>query len=398
MKRSTILHDVPITFIGAGAMGEAMIGGLLRHKLVEPDAITAADRHPERLNEVRDLFHVHTTRDNRIAARNARVVVLSVKPQVLTAVYADLKGALRPSTLVVSIVAGARIASIAAGLGHKAIVRTMPNTPAQVGEGMTVWTATDAVSDTQRDQAGAILSALGKQLYVQDEGFLDKATAVSGSGPAYVFLLMEALIDAAVHLGWSRADARVLVIQTVRGAAIFAERSPVHPAEMQNYGNVTGRDERRRDLSARKGRLPHGPLEGGAGCLPTQRRARRRQRGRFGSLGSAPAHAENDAQAPSQTAVVPRSDSDDGCEVSGVSCLLPPTSCLCRALSPHGVHVHLQPCRAGRHPGGDLRLDQPSLAPASPFDRARPDRARRVVRGVDARRGGTGVAAREHGA
>lgn len=240
MKRSTILHDVPITFIGAGAMGEAMIGGLLRHKLVEPDAITAADRHPERLNEVRDLFHVHTTRDNRIAARNARVVVLSVKPQVLTAVYADLKGALRPSTLVVSIVAGARIASIAAGLGHKAIVRTMPNTPAQVGEGMTVWTATDAVSDTQRDQAGAILSALGKQLYVQDEGFLDKATAVSGSGPAYVFLLMEALIDAAVHLGWSRADARELVIQTVRGAAIFAERSPVHPAEMRNMVTSPG--------------------------------------------------------------------------------------------------------------------------------------------------------------
>ncbi len=240
MKRSTILHDVPITFIGAGAMGEAMIGGLLRHKLVEPDAITAADRHPERLNEVRDLFHVHTTRDNRIAARNARVVVLSVKPQVLTAVYADLKGALRPSALVVSIVAGARIASIAAGLGHKAIVRTMPNTPAQVGEGMTVWTATDAVSDTQRDQAGAILSALGKQLYVQDEGFLDKATAVSGSGPAYVFLLMEALIDAAVHLGWSRADARVLVIQTVRGAAIFAERSPVHPAEMRNMVTSPG--------------------------------------------------------------------------------------------------------------------------------------------------------------
>ena len=240
MKRSEILHDVPVTFIGAGAMGEAMIGGLLRHQLVTPGAITAADLQPERLKEVRDLFHVQTTQDNRLAARKARIVVLSVKPQVLSAVCADLNGVLRPSTLVVSIVAGARIASIAAGLGHEAIVRTMPNTPAQVGEGMTVWTATDAVSPIQREQAGAIVGALGKQIYVRDEGFLDKATAVSGSGPAYVFLLMEALIDAAVHLGWSRADAREMVIQTVRGAAIFAERSPVHPAEMRNMVTSPG--------------------------------------------------------------------------------------------------------------------------------------------------------------
>ena len=240
MKRSTILHDVPIVFIGAWVMGEAMIGGLLRHKLVGPDAITAADRHPERLKEMRDLFGVQTTADNRIAARKARLVVLSVKPQVLSAVCADLHGVLRPTTLVVSIVAGARIASIAAGLGHKAIVRTMPNTPAQVGEGMTVWTATEAVSDAQREQAGTILSALGKHLYVQDEEFLDKATAVSGSGPAYVFLLMEALIDAAVHLGWSRADAREMVIQTVKGSAMFAERSSVHPAEMRNMVTSPG--------------------------------------------------------------------------------------------------------------------------------------------------------------
>ena len=116
----------------------------------------------------------------------------------------------------------------------------MPNTPAQVGEGMTVWTATATVSETQREQAGAILGALGKQLYVQDEGFLDKATAVSGSGPAYVFMLMEALIDAAVHLGWSRADAREMVIQTVKGSAMFAERSSVHPAEMRNMVTSPG--------------------------------------------------------------------------------------------------------------------------------------------------------------
>ena len=240
MKRSTILDDAPVAFIGAGAMGEAMIGGLLRHKLVEPKAITAADLHQARLDEVKRLFGVRTTHDNRAAVRKARIVVLSVKPQVLSTVCADLSSVLRPSTLVVSIVAGARISSMAAGLNHEAIVRTMPNTPAQIGEGMTVWTATEAVSEKQREQAGAILGALGKHLFVRDESFLDKATAVSGSGPAYVFMLMEALIDAAVHLGWSRNDAKDMVIQTVRGSAMFAERSPVHPAEMRNMVTSPG--------------------------------------------------------------------------------------------------------------------------------------------------------------
>ena len=204
------------------------------------DAITAADLSPERLNTVAQLFKVSTTNNNRAAVRKADIVVLSVKPQVLSAVYTDLKGAFRPSTLVVSIAAGVSVTSIAAGLKHKSIVRTMPNTPAQVGEGMSVWTATEAVSDRQREQAGTLLEALGKQLYVRDEEFLDKATAVSGSGPAYVFMLIEALIDAAVHLGWSRSEAREMVIQTVRGSAIFAERSTLHPAEMRNMVTSPG--------------------------------------------------------------------------------------------------------------------------------------------------------------
>ena len=130
--------------------------------------------------------------------------------------------------------AGATITAIATGLGHRAIVRTMPNTPAQVGEGMTVWTATPEVSARQREQAGAIVAALGRQLFVEEERFLDMATAISGSGPAYVFLMMEALIDAAVHLGFSRDAARELVVQTIRGSAIYAEQQPVHPAELRN--------------------------------------------------------------------------------------------------------------------------------------------------------------------
>ena len=229
-----VLKNVNLAFIGAGAMGSAMIGGLVSRHGVEPDHVTASDRHGERLDEVRSQFGVATTHDNRAAAESAQVVVLSVKPQVLPGVLAELSGAIDPDALVLSIVAGATIETMAKGLDHGAIVRTMPNTPAQVGEGMTVWCATPEVSEAQRAQAGAIVGALGKQLFVEDEAFLDMATAISGSGPAYVFLMMEALIDAAVHLGFSRDAARELVLQTIRGSAIYAQQQPVHPAELRN--------------------------------------------------------------------------------------------------------------------------------------------------------------------
>ena len=229
-----VLNDLNVAFIGAGAMASAMIGGLLARHDMEQDEIVASDRHQERLDAVGEQFGVRTTLDNLAAARQAHVLVLSVKPQVLPGVLDELRGAVEPGVLVVSIVAGATIASIATGLGHRGIVRSMPNTPAQVGEGMTVWTATPEVSEAQREQARAIVAALGRQLFVEDEKFLDMATAISGSGPAYVFLMMEALIDAAVHLGFSRDAARDLVVQTIRGAAIYAEQEPVHPAELRN--------------------------------------------------------------------------------------------------------------------------------------------------------------------
>ena len=234
MNDTHVLDDVRIAFIGAGAMAEAMIGGLLSRRELGADRITASDRHRERLEELHGRFRIRTTPDNRAAAAGGDVVVLAVKPQVLPAVFADVGGALRPQALLLSIVAGATIESLAAGTRHRAVVRTMPNTPAQVGEGMTVWTATPEVSPPQREQARAVVGALGRELHVDAERFLDMATAISGTGPAYVFLLMEALIDAAVHLGFSRAEARELVVQTIRGSACFAERSTVHPAEMRN--------------------------------------------------------------------------------------------------------------------------------------------------------------------
>ncbi len=229
-----LLKDVNVAFIGSGAMGSAMIGGLLAGYDVDPGRVTASDRHEDRLAAVRNQFGIRTTLSNPEAVRRADIVVLAIKPQVLSTVAGELRGRIRDGALTLSIVAGTTISSIATQLNHRAIVRTMPNTPAQVGEGMTVWTATPEVSADQRAQAGAIVGALGRHLFVEEEKFLDIATAISGTGPAYVFLMMEALIDAAVHLGFSRSDARELVVQTIRGAAIYAQEQPVHPAELRN--------------------------------------------------------------------------------------------------------------------------------------------------------------------
>ncbi|MDY7076219.1 MAG: pyrroline-5-carboxylate reductase, partial [Chloroflexota bacterium] len=155
-------------------------------------------------------------------------------------VLAELRGRVRPTALVFSIVAGMPIATIHAGLDHVAIVRTMPNTPAQIGEGMTVWTAAPAVTEAQRAQARAILQTMGLEMYVTHEDALDMATAVSGTGPTYVFLLMEALVDAAVHLGFSRRQARTLVLQTVFGSVRFAQQSDIHLARMRNMVTSPG--------------------------------------------------------------------------------------------------------------------------------------------------------------
>lgn len=235
-----MLADLRLAFIGAGVMGEAMIRGLLTRGMVAPEAITASHPRQARLEELSSLFGIRTTPDNRAAAVGADIVVLCVKPQVLSGVLREMRGAVPAGAFVLSIVAGARIRTLAEGLGHQAIVRCMPNTPAQVGEGMSVWTATPAVTSQQRAQAQAILRALGRELPVAEEAFLDMATAVSGTGPTYVFLVMEALIDAAVHLGFSRADARQLVVQTIRGAATFAEQSRLHPAELRNMVTSPG--------------------------------------------------------------------------------------------------------------------------------------------------------------
>lgn len=235
-----MLHDAHLAFVGSGTMAEAMIKGILHQKLLEPERIVASGPRPERGRELEQRYGVHSTTVNLEAVRGAELVVLSVKPQVLPKVLVELHGKIRPDALVLSIIAGARIANIATGLDHGAIARAMPNTPAQVGAGMTVWTASDKASAQQQEQARAILAALGEELYVAEENYLDMATALSGTGPAYVFLFMEALVDAGVHLGFSRRIALKLVTQTVLGSALFAQQSGMHPAELRNMVTSPG--------------------------------------------------------------------------------------------------------------------------------------------------------------
>lgn len=209
-------------FIGSGVMAEAMIKGLLKKKLMDPSRIVVADIRPERGPELKERYGVSFTGDNRAAIEGADVVVLSVKPQVLPQVMPSIKDRVPRQALVLSIVAGARLGGIVEGLAHAAVVRSMPNTPAQIGEGITVWTASSSVTETQKGQAQQLLGALGMEVYVEDEELLDVATALSGSGPAYVFLFMEALIDEGVHLGFPRQLSEQLVLQTVKGSVDYA--------------------------------------------------------------------------------------------------------------------------------------------------------------------------------
>ena len=229
-----MLSGMKIAFVGSGAMGEAIIKGVLDAGLTTADAIVASDPVAERRQAMECAYGIGTSSSNIAAVRGAEIVILCVKPQTLEKAAPDLRQALSADALVISIIAGARISTLRRALGHERIVRSMPNTPAQIGKGMTVWMATPAVTETQRGQASAVLAALGAQISVAEEPFLDMATGLSGSGPGYVFLIIEAMIDAAVRIGFYRADAEQLVLQTLEGSVALARESGIHPAELRN--------------------------------------------------------------------------------------------------------------------------------------------------------------------
>jgi pyrroline-5-carboxylate reductase len=235
-----MLKDVKFGFIGSGAMATAMIAGLSKQGLIDPDKVTTSDPYVGQLEKLASRYQVHTTQDNLEAVDQKDVIVLAIKPQTLTEVCSQLQGHIPARSLVLSIIAGATISAISHGLHHYRVVRVMPNTPARVGKGMSVWTATEDVNETQRGYARGLLSALGEEIFVDNEDYLDMATALSGTGPAYVFMFMEAMIDAGVHMGFSRRIAEQLVYQTIEGSLAFARDSKRHPAELRNMVTSPG--------------------------------------------------------------------------------------------------------------------------------------------------------------
>ena len=243
------LQRVQLAFVGCGVMAEAIIAGLLKNQLVKPEQVVGSHPRQDRREELLVKYGIRMVEHNRDVVSSERsataddassIVFLTVKPQRLGGILAELKGGLELGQLVVSIVAGARIDTLADDLQHRTIVRAMPNTPAQIGQGMTVWTATPEVTEGQRLQIQTVFGALGRELQVEEEKMIDMATALSATGPTYTFLVMEALIDAGVHLGFSRHMAQELVLQTMLGSVLFARESVKHPAELRNMVTSPG--------------------------------------------------------------------------------------------------------------------------------------------------------------
>lgn len=229
-----------IAFIGGGIMAEAMIKGILDSKIVSSNSIFVSDISVKRRDYLNDKYNVNVSANNREIIKNVKIIILAIKPQTLNVILKELSGFIKPHQLIISIIAGASIVRIKEGLKHRFIVRAMPNTPAQIGEGISVWTSSEEVNAQKKEIAQKIIGALGTEIFFEDEKYLNMATAVSGSGPAYIFLLIETFVDAAVHIGFSREIAEKLVLQTFIGSAEFMVKSKKHPAELRNMVTSPG--------------------------------------------------------------------------------------------------------------------------------------------------------------
>ena len=229
-----------LAIVGAGIMAESIIGGLLAKAMIPAQQIVASHPRADRRTALEKRFGIRSVERNADAVNGANLVALTVKPQVVGGVMRELRDVLTEDQVVMSILAGATIATLEQGLGHQRIVRVMPNTPAQIGEGMSVWCATPAVDAAERAKVRAALGALGEELEVETEKYVDMATALSGTGPTYVFLMMEALVDAGVHMGFPRRIAEEIVLQTVGGSVAFARSSGKHLAELRNMVTSPG--------------------------------------------------------------------------------------------------------------------------------------------------------------
>ncbi len=220
--------------IGAGMMGSAIITGVVEKKVLDPAEIAVSDPDTEKVVKLSASLGVTAAASNAEAVKDADAVLIAVKPQFLSGALSEIRGNLSPDALVMSIAAGVPVSRYTEALETGRVIRVMPNTPAQVGEGVCGWFAAEAVAPGQKEFAEKILSALGVAFEVKRESDLNLVTAVSGSGPAYVFLFIEAMTDAAVQLGLPRPLAQKIVLQTVYGSAAYMKQTGKHPVILKN--------------------------------------------------------------------------------------------------------------------------------------------------------------------
>lgn len=242
-----------VGFVGTGVMAETMIAGLLAEGFA-PDRVRASHPRAERRAELAERLGIAPTADNRAAAA-ADVVVLSVKPQTLAGVVHGLRGVVAGDALVLSIVAGARTRAIQEGLGHARVVRCMPNLPCRIRQGVTVWWAPPEVGATDRARVRAVLEVMGSAVEVEDETHVDRATAVSGTGPAIVAHFVKAWLEAAAYIGEPRGVARETVLATLMGTAEMIRRSDGHIAELIDEVTSPGGTTTRALHELKNGRL-----------------------------------------------------------------------------------------------------------------------------------------------
>ena len=229
-----------IGVVGGGFMGEALVSAWLDAGVAQPADVTVSDIAEARREALSTQYGVGVTESNAEAARGADVLVLAVKPQEFSNVASGLRGKLNAGATVVSIMAGVRLERIAGELGHDAAVRVMPNTAAFVRQAMSVWYASPSVPRDALEAVATLLAAAGRELRVSDEGYLDMATALNGSGPGFVFVFLEALIDAGVHIGLRREMAAELAVQTLLGSATLAREMGRQPAELRDMVTSKG--------------------------------------------------------------------------------------------------------------------------------------------------------------
>ena len=232
-----INKDVPamkLAFIGGGTMAEAILRGVLNAQVAAPTDVAIGEPRPERRQFLSSEFGVQAHQGNLDAVKEADLLILAIKPQDLPVIFQELGERLRPEQAVLSIIAGARMSNLSKGFSHESIIRVMPNTPAQIGQGMSMWTCSRQVSDQHREFTRSIVSTVGKEIYVDDEKYMDMATALSASGPAYVFMIIEALIDAGVYVGLPRDMARTMALQTVYGSTQMVMETGRHPADLKD--------------------------------------------------------------------------------------------------------------------------------------------------------------------